>query len=78
MEGIRFKKSYAEPISMHVIDSGLRSEVYARAEGRLGIDAKDISECIFLTKYLGNYNITKIGDAFIFENEGYAVSLQRT
>lgn len=77
MEGIRFKKSYAEPISMRVIDSGPRSEVYARAEGRLGIDATDISECIFLTKYLGNYNITKIGDAFIFENEGYAVSFKR-
>jgi hypothetical protein len=78
MEGIRFKKSYAEPITMRVIDSGPRAEVYARAEGRLGIDAKDIGECIFLTKYIGNFNITKIGDAFIFENEGYAVSLQRT
>jgi hypothetical protein len=78
MEGIRFKKSYAEPLSMRVIDNGPRNDVYARAEGRLGIEAKDIGECIFLTKYIGNFNITKIGDAFIFESEGYAISLQRT
>jgi hypothetical protein len=78
MEGIKFRKVYAEPITMAVIDHGPRSEVYARAEGKLGINTTDISECLYLTKYLGNYNITKIGDAFIFESEGYAVSFKRT
>jgi hypothetical protein len=41
------------------------------------IESKDISEVIFYTKTIGNYNITKIGSSFIFENEGYAVALEK-
>jgi hypothetical protein len=62
---------------MKVMDAGPRSEVYERATGSLQIDYKDISECLYLSKYLGDYNITKIGGAFIFENGGYAVSFKR-
>ena len=76
-EGLRFRKIYAEPITMKVLESGTRDFVYAKTPGGLKIDSKDISECLFLSKYIGNYNITKIGDAFILENEGYAVSLKR-
>lgn len=76
-EGIRFKKTYAEPVTMRVIDHGPKQEVYERAQGRIGLLPTDIGECIFLTKYIGNYNITKIGTAFVFENEGYAVALER-
>lgn len=74
---IRFKKVYAEPLTMKVIDFGKREDVYQRMQGPIRINSSDISECIYLTKYLGNYNITKIGDAFIFENQGYAVALER-
>jgi hypothetical protein len=76
-ESIRFHKRYAEPVTMKVIDAGPRSEVYERANGSLKIDYKDISECLYLSKYLGDYNITKIGETFIFENGGYAVSFKR-
>lgn len=74
---IKFKKIYAEPLTMRVIDFGPRAEVYNRIEGPIGISSADISECLYLTKYLGNYNITKIGNAFVFENNGYAVALER-
>jgi hypothetical protein len=76
-ESIRFHKRYAESVTMKVIDAGPRSEVYERANGSLKIDYKDISECLYLSKYLGDYNITKIGETFIFENGGYAVSFKR-
>jgi hypothetical protein len=36
-----------------------------------------MAEVMFLTKVIGNYNITKIGDTFIFENSGWAVALKR-
>ena len=62
---------------MRVIDFGRREEVYQRMQGPIRINSSDISECLYLTKYLGNYNITKIGDSFIFENQGYAVALER-
>jgi hypothetical protein len=41
------------------------------------LDHMDIAECIHLTKRIGNYNINKIGNAFIFENKGWAVALER-
>jgi hypothetical protein len=36
-----------------------------------------MAEVMFLTKVIGNYNITKIGSTFIFENNGWAVALER-
>jgi hypothetical protein len=41
------------------------------------LESKDIAEVLYFTKYIGNYNITKVGDTFIFENSGYAVALKK-
>ena len=41
------------------------------------IESKDIAEVMFFTKYIGNYNITKVGDVFIFENNNWAVALDK-
>jgi hypothetical protein len=76
-DDLRFQKIFAESINMKIKDFGLKKEIYERIHGRLKIEPKDISECIFLTKYLGDYNITKIDNSFIFENNGYAVVLER-
>jgi hypothetical protein len=76
-DDLRFQKIFAESIKMKIKDFGLKKEIHERIQGRLKIESKDISECIFLTKYLGDYNITKIDNSFIFENNGYAVVLER-
>ena len=76
-DDIRFQKIFAESINMKIKDFGRKKEIHERIQGRLKIESKDISECIFLTKYLGDYNITKIDNSFIFENNGYAVVLER-
>ena len=76
-DDLRFQKIFAESIKMKIKDFGFKKEIYERVPGRLKIEARDISECIFLTKYLGDYNITKIDNSFIFENSGYAVVLER-
>ena len=41
------------------------------------LEGKDMAEVMFLTKTIGNYNITKIGKTFVFENRGWAVALER-
>ena len=41
------------------------------------MESKDVSEILFLTKFIGDYNITKIDNTFVFENNGYAVALER-
>ena len=72
-----FQKKYAEPLRMRIKEFGIKESIYKSAEGRIMIESKDMAEILYLTKYIGNYNITKIGNAFIFENENYAVQLEK-
>ena len=74
-ESITFKNTWAAPISFEILKSGPKQSVYDYIQGPIMLESKDMSEILFLTKYIGNYNITKIGNAFIFENSGYAVAL---
>jgi transaldolase len=41
------------------------------------MDDEAMSEIFWLTKVLGNYNINKMGDSFIFDNNGQSMLLQR-
>lgn len=72
-----FQKKYAEPLRMRIKQFGSTHEVYESIPGRIMLESKDVSEVLFLTKLLGNYNITKVGNLFVFENQGYAVSLEK-
>ncbi len=72
-----FQKRQAEPIRMKIKDSGPKHRVYENIKGPIMLEGKDISEVLFFTKYIGNYNITKVGNHFIFENKGYAVALEK-
>lgn len=74
---ISFKQKTKEPIEFEIIDAGPRYRIYEVIEGPLMFESSDIAETIFLTKYIGNYNITKINNTFIFENSGYAVALEK-
>jgi hypothetical protein len=74
---LTFKKMFSESLRMRIKDFGPIDQVYANLGGRMNISSRAISESIYLTKYLGNYNITKVGDHFVFENEGYAVVLEK-
>ena len=74
---ITFQKMYSDPLRMRIIDAGSKKEIYQSTEGKMMIESKDIAECLYITKYIGNYNITKIGKTFILENEGFAIALER-
>ena len=76
-DSITFKKQYADPITFDILASGPRQEIYDQISGPIMLDHMNIAECIHLTKRIGNYNINKIGRAFIFENKGWAIALQR-
>lgn len=75
---IVFQRKYAEPLRMRIKDFGKTKEVYENIKGPIMLESKDVSETLYLTKYIGNYNITKIGGKFIFENEDYALVLEKT
>lgn len=73
---IVFKKHFAEPLKMKIIEFGNKSEVYSNQTGKAMFESKDIGEIMFLSKYIGEFNIAKIGGNFIFENKNKAVVLQ--
>jgi hypothetical protein len=76
-ESISFKKIYSGTVKFKVVDSGLKTDMYNKVSGPIMLESKDMAEVMFLTKCIGNYNITKIGNAFIFENSNHAVILEK-
>ncbi len=76
-ESISFKRFYGDKITFNIVTSGTTKEVYDQLDGPFLLESKSMSEIMFLTKYIGNYNITKVGKNFVFENNGWAVALER-
>jgi len=70
-ETLIFKNTYAGAIRFEVTDFGKDPTLNET------INMKDMAEVIFLTKYLGDYNITKYGDTVVLTNEGYNLHLKR-
>lgn len=70
-ETLIIKNTYAGPIRFEVTDFGKETQLDET------INMKDMAEVIFLTKYLGDYNITKYGDTIVLTNEGYNLHLKR-
>jgi hypothetical protein len=76
-ESIRFTRVRMEPQTFNIVCSGPKNKVYESIKGPIMIESKDIAEVLYLTKSIGNYNITKIKNTFIFENNGWAVALEK-
>jgi hypothetical protein len=76
-ESISFKRIWKDPVSFDIITSGPKQQVYESVKGPVMLEGTSMAEVMFLTKFIGNYNINKIGDTFVFENSGWAVALKR-
>lgn len=76
-DDIIFQRMFSDPLRMRIKNFGTTQQVYESLPGKIMLESYDIAEVIFLTKYLGNYNITKVGNAFVFENSNYALSLEK-
>jgi len=72
-----FQKKYAQPLRMRISDFGPKHQVYNNIQGPIMLEGSAMSEIMYFTKYVGNYNITKVGDKFVFENGKYAVALEK-
>ena len=70
-ETLILKNTYAGPLRFEVTDFG--KEIALNET----INMNDMAEVIFLTKYIGDYNITKYGDTVVLTNEGYNLHLKR-
>jgi hypothetical protein len=74
---ITIHKPFDSKVQLKMIKEGDPKEIQEGVEGSIQVDEKSTSEVFWLTKVLGDYNITKVGDNFVFDNGQQAMLLQR-
>jgi hypothetical protein len=74
-ESIIIQKKYADPLLFKFVDFGPAEETINAINE--SFNANDFSEIIFLSKYVGDYNITKYGNKLTFENNNNVLVLER-
>ncbi len=73
---IFLKKAYADPIAFKIREFGSKQSILESIQDRINVN--DYAEILFLTKYLGDYNICKFGKNLLtLENKGYTLVLER-
>jgi hypothetical protein len=72
---LRISKKYADPLHFRFVDVGPTQQTLDAIKE--SFNANDFAEIIFLSKYIGDYNITKYGNKLTFENAGTTVVLER-
>ena len=73
---LKLKKVYADPLAFEFIDFGDVNPIKDNIDGKFDI-MESYPEILFLTKYIGDYNISKYGDKLVFENKDKALVLKR-
>jgi hypothetical protein len=76
-ESITFKRIWTEPLKFNIVNSGPKQDIYNTIKGPIMLEGSAIAEVMYFTKCIGNYNITKIGNTFVFENSNWAVALEK-
>ena len=72
---ITIKKKYAEPVNFKFIDFGPTKQTLESIKE--SFNPWDFAEIIYLSKYVGDYNITKYGNKLTFENSGNTLVVER-
>ena len=73
---LTISKKYADPLMFEFVDFGSNKTIFETIEGRFDL-MESYPEILFLTKYIGDYNISKYGDKLVFENGGKALVVKR-
>jgi hypothetical protein len=74
---LTFRRPYADPIQVKFIAIGGYEAVKKTIPGKLSLDESSQSQCIFLAKYLGTYDIDKIGNRFLIAKDNQAVVIEK-
>ena len=75
-EGILYiNKKYADPLTFDFVDFTDTKDLKTVVAESFDVNA--YPEVLFLTKYLGDYNISKYGDKLVFENADKALVVRR-
>lgn len=74
---LTFGKPYAEPIKCKLIAFGDYEAVKRHVPGKLSLDESSQGQCFFLNKYLGTYDIDKIGNRFLISKGDQSVVIEK-
>jgi len=72
---LTIKKLYADPVYFKVIDFGPTERTLNAIEE--SFNPWEFAEIIYLSKYIGDYNITKYGNKLTFENNDLTLVVER-
>lgn len=72
---ITISKKYADPVHFRFLDFGDTVETIENLTESINVN--EFAEIIFLSKYIGDYNITKYGNKLTFENAGKTLVVER-
>jgi len=74
---ITFSRPYSGPIDAKFIAIGDYDKLKELVPGAVSLDEASQGEIFFLNKYLGNYDINKVGNNFLIRNGDQAVIIEK-
>jgi hypothetical protein len=74
---LTFSKPFSGDVVTKFISIGNYDDVKETLPGALSLDESSQSQILFLNKYLGNYDIDKVGDKFLIKNGNRAIVIER-
>jgi hypothetical protein len=74
---LTFTRPYSGPIDAKLLAIGPYEEIKNRVKGKISLDETSQSQVVFLTKFLGNYDIEKIADKFLIRNGNTAIIIEK-
>ena len=75
-DALLIKKAYADPLAFTIKDFSNTHQINESIKEKINMN--DYAEILFLTKYLGDYNVMKFGNKTLtFENEGHTLVVER-
>lgn len=77
-ETLTLKRVYKDLLEFKVVDFGEKFDIHQNLKGPVMLEGNGMAETIYLTKYIGDFNINKIGEQFVLEKDGYALILEKT
>jgi hypothetical protein len=74
---ITIHKPFDKKVQLRMVKEADTDTILEGSTDTISMDEDSMSEIFWLTKVLGNYNINKVGENFMFDNNGQAMLLQR-
>lgn len=74
---ITIHKAFNKQVKLKMVKESTTDSILEGVTDPITMDDESMSEVFWLTKVLGDYNINKVGNSFMFDNNGQAMLLQR-